>query len=242
LYHLFIQTFGGRGLAVKVADEVWTSVALLHKENPERADFAVEEIKARARRENWPIRPGFNVHASYHCLANKPANPANHRMLYEDSRGRKRLYRPGDPCHSERQNGKVHPDKLDLLPAYQSLVDWYDKVYSKQSAYPSSPASRSGKSELHQFPLDAAAAFVGFEEMRSATVFVGPGGTVALPEYLRQELGLKEGSCLSVYRDKDCVVLMPITDQFIRGVRGSCKGEYSLIEDREREHWIEKER
>ncbi len=109
---------------MKVADEVWTSVALLHQEHPERADFTVEEIKARARQENWAIRPGFNVHASYHCLANKPANPANHRMLYEDSRGRKRLYRPGDPYHSDRKNGKIHPEKQDLLPAYQSLVDW----------------------------------------------------------------------------------------------------------------------
>ena len=117
--------------SMKVADEVWTSVALLHKENPERADFTVEEIKARAQRENWPIRPGFTVHASYHCLANKPANPANHRMLYEDSRGRKKLYRPGDPCHSERENGKIHPDKQDLLPAYQSLVDWYEASDSK---------------------------------------------------------------------------------------------------------------
>jgi hypothetical protein len=237
-----IYSFNHKGLAVKVADEVWTSVALLHKENPERADFAVEEIKARARQENWPIRPGFNVHASYHCLANKPANPANHRMLYEDSRGRKRLYRPGDPCHSERQNGKVHPDKLDLLPAYQSLVDWYDKVYSKQSAYPSSPASRSGKSEQRQVPLDVPAAFADFEEMRSATAFVGPGGTVVLPEYLQQELSLQEGSCLSIYRDKERVVLLPITDKFIRSLRGSCKGDYSLLEDREREHRDEKER
>src|SRR5271156_2955605 len=107
-------------------------------ENPERADFSVEEIKARARQENWPIRPGFNVHASYHCLANKPANPANHRMLYEDSRGRKRLYRPGDPCHSERENGKIHPDKHDLLPAYRSLVDWYSAVSPNPASPPAS--------------------------------------------------------------------------------------------------------
>ena len=35
---------------MKVADEVWTSVALLHKEHPERADFSIEEIKARANK------------------------------------------------------------------------------------------------------------------------------------------------------------------------------------------------
>jgi|CZKR01.1.fsa_nt_gi hypothetical protein len=225
---------------MKVADEVWTSVALLHRENPERVDFSVEEIKARARRENWPIRPGFNVHASYHCLANKPANPANHRMLYEDSRGRKRLYRPGDPCHSERENGKIHPNKQDLLPAYQSLVDWYDAIYSKQPA----SAAPAPVTVPHQFPPNtntANADFLGLDEMRSETAFVGPGGTVVLPQYLQQELNLKEGSCLSIYRAKDRLVLIPITEEFIHSLRGSLKG-YSLLEDREREHRIEKQR
>lgn len=225
---------------MKVADEVWTSIALLHRENPERVDFSVDEIKARARRENWPIRPGFNVHASYHCLANKPANPANHRMLYEDSRGRKRLYRPGDPYHSEREKGKIHPDKQDLPPAYQSLVDWYDAIYSKQSA----ATSPTPVTVPHQFPPNANAnnaGFLGLDEMRSETAFVGPGGTVVLPQYLQQELNLKEGSCLSIYRDKDRLVLLPITEEFIRSVRGVLKG-YSLLEDREREHRIEKQR
>jgi len=225
---------------VKVADEVWTSVALLHKENPERTDFSVEEIKARARRENWRIRPGFSVHASYHCLANKPANPANHRMLYEDSRGRKRLYRPGDPCHAERKTGKIHPDREDLLPAYQSLVDWYDTIYSKQSA----SLSPTPVTVPHQFPSHTSAAnedLLGSDQMRSGTAFVGPGGTVVLPLYLQQELNLKEGSCLSIYRDKDHLVVLPITEQFIRSLRGSLK-DYPLLEDREREHRIEKER
>lgn len=34
----------------------------------------------------------------------------------------------------------------------------------------------------------------------------------------------------------------PVTDEFIRSVRGSCKGETSLVEAREREHRIEKAR
>lgn len=161
-------------------------------------------------------------------------------MLYEDSRGRKRLYRPGDPCHSERANGKIHPDKQDLPPAYQSLVDWYDAIYSKQSA----TASSTPVTVPHQFPPNTNAArsdFAGLDEMRSETAFVGPGGTVVLPQYLQQELNLKEGSCLSIYRDKDRLVLLPITDDFIRSLRGSLKG-YSLLEDREREHRIEKQR
>lgn len=37
-------------------------------------------------------------------------------------------------------------------------------------------------------------------------------------------------------------VLQPVTDEFIHSLRGCCKGEGSMIEDREREHRIEKDR
>ncbi len=161
-------------------------------------------------------------------------------MLYEDSRGRKRLYRPGDPCHAERETGKIHPDRQDLLPAYQSLVDWYDTIYSKQSA----SLSPTPVTVPHQFPSHTSTAnedLLSSNQMRSGTAFVGPGGTVVLPLYLQQELNLKEGSCLSIYRDKDHLVVLPITEEFIRSLRGSLK-DYPLLEDREREHRIEKQR
>src|SRR5277367_5455485 len=41
-----------------------------------------------------------------------------------------------------------------------------------------------------------------------------------------------------VHEDTD-VILPPVTDEFIRSLRGCCKGEGSMIEDREREHKIE---
>jgi bifunctional DNA-binding transcriptional regulator/antitoxin component of YhaV-PrlF toxin-antitoxin module len=65
---------------------------------------------------------------------------------------------------------------------------------------------------------------------------------VVLPDWLQQEMGLKPGSCLSIYRDKEHVALLPITDEFIRILCGSLKGDYSLVEDRERDHRIEKRR
>jgi len=34
----------------------------------------------------------------------------------------------------------------------------------------------------------------------------------------------------------------PVSDEFIRSLRGCCKGEYSLVEAREREHRIEKDK
>ncbi len=225
---------------MKVADEVWTSVALLHKENPDRVDFTVKEIKARAKRENWPIRPGFNVHASYHCLANKPANPANHRMLYEDSRGRKRLYRSGDPCHSEREKGKIHPDKQDLPPAYQSLVDWYEASYSKRP--PLASASNGGNVQPGSTPERDTGRPLSPDlvEMQSRTAFLGSAGAVVIPDNFQKELGIQEGTCLSVYRENDHLVLQPITNEFIRSLVGCCKGEDSLVEARDRDHRIEK--
>jgi hypothetical protein len=36
--------------------------------------------------------------------------------------------------------------------------------------------------------------------------------------------------------------LQPVTEDFIRSLRGCLKGDYSLVEDREREHRIEKRR
>jgi bifunctional DNA-binding transcriptional regulator/antitoxin component of YhaV-PrlF toxin-antitoxin module len=230
IYHSYIER---RASFMKVADEVWVSTALLHTENPERADFAVEEIKTRARQEKWTIRPGFNVHASYHCVANKSANPANHRMLYEDSRGRKRLYRAGDPCHSERQDGKVRPNKPDLPVQYQNLIDWYDSVYSRQSkpngSGASSAASAIRGSEPEMLPLPG-----------SSSAYVSSAGAFVIPEDLRRELGIREGMRLGIYREKDRLVLQPITKEFIRSLVGCAKGETSLVEAREREHRTEK--
>jgi hypothetical protein len=40
----------------------------------------------------------------------------------------------------------------------------------------------------------------------------------------------------------DNPVPRPVTDEFIRSLRGCCKGETSLVEAREREHRIEKDR
>ena len=50
---------------VKVADEIWIALALLHRENPEAPDFLIEEIVDRARREGLhePLRAGVYVRA-----------------------------------------------------------------------------------------------------------------------------------------------------------------------------------
>lgn len=222
---------------MKVADEVWVATALLHSENPDRRDFSVKEIRTRAAREPWGqrLRPGFMQHASYHCLANKAANNVNHRMLFETERGRRRLFRAGDSFHAERSAGRIQPNEGDLLPQYRYLLTWYKSAYSHEPSLTNTPAVKIP----HQFPSDPQSGDTNpasIEHRRSETAFLGPDGTVVIPESLRQELGLNEGSCLSIYREEDRIVVLPITEDFIRRLRGSCKGGESLVEAREREH------
>ena len=222
---------------MKVAEEAWVATALLQAEHPERQDFAVQEIKQRARQEGWVLRPGFHQHVSSHCVANKPADPANHRMLYEDSRGRKRLYREGDPCHPDRQQGKVRPEKYDLPQQYQDLTDWYDSLYARRSSLQQTgPNKTSLKGSSSKLPDQSSPGI----PVSPATAYVSSAGAFVIPEDLRKELGIQEGTRLGIYREKDRLVLQPITKEFIRSVVGCAKGETSLVEARELQHRAEK--
>jgi hypothetical protein len=120
--------------SIKVADEVWLAVAMLHQRHPEKADFSIEEIMEFAKTANelrflGPLRPGFYVHVVQHCVANRPPSPARYRILLETSAGRRRLFRPGDSYHSERAGGKSVPKAFDDLPEYwfNGVLEWYRK-------------------------------------------------------------------------------------------------------------------
>ena len=126
---------------VKVADEVWISTALLHREHSKRAAFRVEEIVARAQKEGLvrPLRPGVYVHVVQHCVANRPPNPGRYRMLFETAEGERRLYRRGDPYHPGRDGAKITPAREDLPERYRELIDWYEQ-WSERSARNASKA------------------------------------------------------------------------------------------------------
>ena len=117
--------------ALRVADEVWIATAALHRQYPDREDFSVAEIvgQAEAQAGPNPLRSGFKTHASQHCVANKPPNPGRYRMLVETSRGRRRLFRPGDPCHPDRQRGKDVPSPDAIPSEYRPLIEWYRSEY-----------------------------------------------------------------------------------------------------------------
>ena len=127
----------GSAETIRVADEAWIAIALLHREHPERKDFTIKEIVDRARTERLsePWRPAVGQHVSYHCVANKPPRPGQYRMLFETSPGRRRLYREGDPADPMRK-GKILP-AADAIPAqYRYLLEWYRTEYA-----PSQPAA-----------------------------------------------------------------------------------------------------
>ena len=112
---------------VKVADEVWIVTALLHREQPSRSDFTVEEIIERARREGiaGPVRPGLYVYVVQHCVANRPPNPGRYRVLFETSSGRRRLFRKGDAYYPAREGAKIAPTLEDMPDRYRPLLTWY---------------------------------------------------------------------------------------------------------------------
>lgn len=116
---------------IRVADEVWIALALLHRENPKRSDFAVDEIVERAKKEaiGGTPRPGVYVHVVQHCVANRPPNPGRYRMLFETSKNRRRLFRPGDLFHPDRQGSKTVPEASEIPEEYRGLLEWYRTKY-----------------------------------------------------------------------------------------------------------------
>jgi hypothetical protein len=118
---------------IKVNVETWIANALLHKEHSDREDFTVGEIVERAEHEAVAgvLRPGVRVHATLHCVANLPPNPGRYRMLFATAKGRRRLFRPGDPFHPDRQKGKIVPEKEELPEKYWGLLDWYHNEYAR---------------------------------------------------------------------------------------------------------------
>ncbi len=125
---------------ILVADEAWLATALLHREHPDSDDFSLDDIRDRARREFHDDRPGVWQHIVSHCVASNRPNPAQYRMLHGSARGRRRLYRPGDPVHPERK-GKIYPEKRAIPERYHQLLDWYLSDYSRRK--PRVPSSRA---------------------------------------------------------------------------------------------------
>ncbi len=130
---------------LKVADEVWIATALLHRENPKRADFTSSEIMERIRRESatTSLRPDLQLHVSQHCVANRPPNPGRYRMLFATGKSRRRLFRTGDLYDPNRAGSKTAPEREKIPSRYRPLLDWYWSTYRK-----SAPTGRADRDPI----------------------------------------------------------------------------------------------
>jgi hypothetical protein len=120
---------------VSCAVEVFLATALLHREQPSRPDFTIQEIVSRAARENitGEMRQGVSVHASQHCVANKAPNPARHKMLFATGKHTRRLLLPGDEAHPGR-SGKIFPEEKEIPEQFLPLLEWAKARYERAGA------------------------------------------------------------------------------------------------------------
>lgn len=75
--------------------------------------------------------------------------------------------------------------------------------------------------------------------MRVETSVVTTKGQLVIPARLRRRFGIKQGTLVSFVEDDGRMIIQPITQEFIRRLRGSLKGEPSglkfLLGERKRE-------
>lgn len=120
-----------RRATLTAADHVWIATASLQKENGLDADFGIEQILDRAlslRGKNVEEKT-LRAHIAGHAVASNPPSPAAYRILHKTGRGRRRLFRQGDPVHPLR-NGKTHPNPDELPEEYRPLVAWYEQQFT----------------------------------------------------------------------------------------------------------------
>jgi len=74
------------------------------------------------------------------------------------------------------------------------------------------------------------------------TSVVTTKGQLVIPARLRRRFGIKKGTMVTFKEDDGRIILQPVTREFIRGLRGSLRGEPSafaaLLEERKRERTL----
>jgi AbrB family looped-hinge helix DNA binding protein len=55
-------------------------------------------------------------------------------------------------------------------------------------------------------------------------------GQLVIPARLRRRFGIKKGTTVSFLEDDGRIIVQPVTREFIRGLRGSLKGEPSALQ------------
>ncbi len=75
--------------------------------------------------------------------------------------------------------------------------------------------------------------------MKLDTSIVTSKGQLVIPARLRRRFGIKRGTLVAFVEDDGRIIMQPVNREFIRGLRGSLKGEPSaldaLLQERKRE-------
>ena len=75
--------------------------------------------------------------------------------------------------------------------------------------------------------------------MKAETGVVTSKGQLVIPARLRRRFGIRKGTLVSFLEDNGRLIVQPVTPEFIGSLRGSLKGEPSilkaLLEERKRE-------
>ena len=78
--------------------------------------------------------------------------------------------------------------------------------------------------------------------MKIETSVVTTKGQLVIPARLRRRFGIKKGTVVTFTEDDGRLIVQPVTREFIRGLRGSLKGEpsalASLLAERKRERTL----
>jgi AbrB family looped-hinge helix DNA binding protein len=75
--------------------------------------------------------------------------------------------------------------------------------------------------------------------MKNEVSTVSTKGQIVIPSKLRRKYSIRKGTQVAFVENENCLVLQPLTPEFIRSLRGSLKGEPSalrlLLKERKRE-------
>ena len=78
--------------------------------------------------------------------------------------------------------------------------------------------------------------------MKIETSVVTTKGQLVIPARLRRRFGIKKGTMVTFTEDDGRIIVQPVTREFIRGLRGSLKGQPSaleiLLDERKRERTL----
>jgi hypothetical protein len=138
---------------IKVADELFLILALLHREHPDDEAFPIGQILERATLENLgasrPDQRSLRVHAYEHAAANMPPGRqgGRYRIAFRQEDGRIRLLRPSDYVHPDRHQ-KFYPDSKEIPERYRELLDWAKKRWERSEAQPKASGWLKGLREL----------------------------------------------------------------------------------------------